>query len=125
MTPANTLDFRAFEPLEEQPDHVQADSGTSLLNFSDGKKSRLGINGGFDEGGLGTTRRFDLSGTHFKLGVAAPDDGEQEIHPRRQFVFTLMPALGTAVETFVVVLLRFFVSGDFATACSGGRIVIR
>jgi hypothetical protein len=77
---ADALDFRAFEPFEEKPDHVQADSGTSLLDFSDGKKSGLGVNGGFDEGGLGPARRFDLSGAILQLGVAAPDDGAQEIH---------------------------------------------
>ena len=49
--PSYALDFRAFEPLEEEPDHVQADSGTGLLNFGGGKKSRLGINSGFDKGG--------------------------------------------------------------------------
>ena len=70
-----------------------------MLDFSDGKESGLGVNGRFDKSGLGATRRFDLSGTIFKFGVAAPDDGEEEIHPWRQFVFAFVPALGTAVET--------------------------
>jgi hypothetical protein len=79
MTTAYTLDFRAFEPLEEKPDHVQADSGTGLLDFCDGKKSRLGINGGFNEGGLCTTRGFDLAGSLRKLAISAAGDGEEMI----------------------------------------------
>jgi hypothetical protein len=71
----DTFDFRAFEPSEQMPDHVQTDFGTGLLNCSDGEKSRLGFNGGLDEGGLRATRRSDLSGALFKFRVTPADDG--------------------------------------------------
>lgn len=52
--------------------------------------------------------RFDLPGALLKFGVASADDGEQQIHPGREFVPAFVPALGTAVEDFVVILLRLF-----------------
>ena len=62
MPAPHTFDFRAFEPLKMKPNHVQTDTGTGVLNFGDGKKSGLGINGGFDEGGLRAARRFEGAG---------------------------------------------------------------
>jgi len=118
----NTLPARAFKPLEQMADHIQADAGTSLLDFSHGEEAGLHVNGGFHQGGLRAARRFHLSGPLFEFSVAATDDGEEEVEPGRELVFAFMPALRTAVEVFVVIFLGLLdeafeadVTPDFVT----------
>jgi hypothetical protein len=78
-----------------------------VLNVADPKRTGLRFDGCNNETGFCAARTFDLAGALLEFGVAAPDDGEQEIEPRSQFVFALMPALGTAVKAFVIIFLRF------------------
>ena len=81
-----------------------------MLNVADAERAGLCLNRGLNETSLRAARRFDLPGTLLELGTATADDGQQEVQPGRQFVPAFVPALGTAVEDFVVILWRVFAS---------------
>ena len=108
MSASHALDFCAFESLEQMSNHIEAHARTGLLDFRDGKQSRLTINGSFHERGLRAAWSFDLTGALFKLSVAAPDDGEEMVEPREEFVFAVVPALGALLQDVVVIFLRLF-----------------
>ena len=50
---------------------------------------------------------LDLTGAFFQFDVSTADDREDEVGPRRQFLFAIVPAVGTEPEAFVVFLLGF------------------
>jgi len=75
-----------------------------VLNVADAERAGLRLNRGLNKVRLGPARRFYLPGALLELDVATADDGEQQVHPRRQFVPAFVPASGTAVEDFVVIL---------------------
>jgi hypothetical protein len=87
------------------PEHIAADTRADSFNLRDAELGGERVDRLFDERGFRAAWGFDLTGAIFKLGVTPADNGEKKIHPRCQFVFACMPALGTAVETFVVIFL--------------------
>ena len=93
MATPHALDFRAFESLEEMPNHVQTYPRACLPNFSNGKKAGLGVNGRLDQRRLRATWSLDLPGALLELRVTTPDHSEQQVHPGREFMAAFMPVL--------------------------------
>lgn len=106
LATAKALNLRSAKILQNLPDHVEADARTGVLNVADPEWTGLRLNRRLNEISLRTARRFDLPGALLELGVTAPNNGEEEVNPGREVVFAVMPTLGTAVETFVIVFLR-------------------
>ena len=67
----------------------------------------MGADGGDHPLGLSTSWGLELSGAFRQLNVRTADNREEEVEPRRQFVFAVVPTVGTEPEAFVVGLSGF------------------
>src|SRR5208283_3367275 len=96
---------RAFAPAgnfagrlqiaEQRANPFATHAGAGAFDFRKLKVAGLPANRGDDEFRLGAAFGFDVSGALLELGVATADDGEEQVHPRRQFVTSFVPVLRT------------------------------
>jgi hypothetical protein len=102
-TPAERLETALFAPsIQDHTDHVAAHVGTQPLDVRNPEGVLQILERVSYQLGFGSTGGPLPTGSIFKFPIGEAQRGEEVVEPRQDIMSSIMPAVGTGFESFVI-----------------------